>query len=278
MFKIIMYIIIVIIGIVLLYKSIKIYKESNSSIEKGMYIVFLFVYYIPIILYYLDKYNIPTKLGYTSNVDADRWFNFINSYFASVIGALISGAILIFVTYKQIENDSVEKDKNLKEQRRVNNMPVLKYDFNSNPEVRPNRLMLMSNGENNSNDFCILNFDLENIGLNTARNITCSLKLSDNKFKAHSVSSDSNCILKVDDMQIYGLMVGFDIRNSTTKKVIVTFFYNDLFNNHYSQDIHLTIEISKMNPKSKNYGVIKYRVSSCSRIIVKKEKLIKNNK
>ena len=52
------------------------YKKSQDRLEKILYILGIFVYIIPIIMFYLDRYNIPKILGWGKNVNTQNWLAF----------------------------------------------------------------------------------------------------------------------------------------------------------------------------------------------------------
>ena len=258
-----------------IYVVFKNYKSFEGPFEKIFYFLFIFVYFIPIIIYLIDRFDLLSKLGYANNIDTNRWFDFIGNYVISVVSSIISGVVLFSVTFKQIEHDNYQKDIDLKEQRRVNNIPVIKYHFVGSSDFSNNHLFVMSSGENNSQGFCILCFELENIGLNTARNIACSIRTDDFSLNSFSVSDDENYILKVGIVEQFGLMVEFDYKKSFIKNIIVTFYYDDLFNNHYEQDVQLTIKLKPCNSKRKKEKGIEFEVLSFKDFRVNKEKIIK---
>ncbi len=114
--KIVSYIIVLIITIVSVIQGVKMYKESQSPTERVLYILFLFIYFIPIIVYLLDRYNVPTTLGIANGINMNRWFEFISSYIIGIIGAIISGVFVILITLKQIKTqiESNKEDRELK--------------------------------------------------------------------------------------------------------------------------------------------------------------------
>ena len=76
-YLIILVLLMMIITVALIYSCVKLYKRTTSKIEKTIYIVLMIIYFIPIIIFLFDKFDIPTRIGYTSNIDTDRWFKFI---------------------------------------------------------------------------------------------------------------------------------------------------------------------------------------------------------
>ena len=96
--------IILTIGILLL--SIKLfikgYKDSKSDFEKALYTVLSFAITFPLLVYYLDRYNIPSKFGYTENIITSDWIGILTNYSAAIISTLLSAVFLISITFKQM--------------------------------------------------------------------------------------------------------------------------------------------------------------------------------
>ena len=111
--KIISYVIVIILTVVSLKLGVKMYKESQTIPERILYILFLFVYFIPIIIYLLDRYNIPTVIGLANGVNTNRWFEFVSSYVIGIIGAIISGIFAVLITLRQIREQIKSSKENI---------------------------------------------------------------------------------------------------------------------------------------------------------------------
>ena len=186
--------IIVIIIMLISFKSfifiVKTIKNADNLFEKTVYYSILFIIFVPIVLYLLDRFNLPSKFGYTINVNSSNWFTFISSYVGCILGSIISGIVLVGVTFSQIRRDEDRKKVETLEQRKANNMPILKYDIKFY-EKKPNtNILIMDRPENNSDDGCLIALDIENIGLNTAKNIYCNMIIEDSKHKCTSVDKN----------------------------------------------------------------------------------------
>ena len=121
---------IIILGIIANFCYIN-YKKCKDDLEKSLYILLFFVSMVPIVIYYLDRYNIPTYLGWSVNVNSQNWLGFLANYSAGIISAVISAVVLVIVTILQIKKnneDNIERDK---ENLRVQNMPILKYSIDT---------------------------------------------------------------------------------------------------------------------------------------------------
>ena len=131
----------IIIAIFFIPYFVKVYKESNTTIEKSIYILLLVFIILPIAIYYLDKYNIPSKFGYTENINSKEWLNLLTNYCESILSTLLNTAFLIFITFKQIDA-TYEDNKQLNiETQRLQNLPPNAGDGelrHRNPSVHDN--------------------------------------------------------------------------------------------------------------------------------------------
>ena len=89
------------------------YKRCKDDLEKSLYILLFFVSIIPISLYYLDRYNIPTLLGWSVNVNSQNWLSFLASYSSGVISAIIGAVVLVIVTIVQIKKNNEDSIKRI---------------------------------------------------------------------------------------------------------------------------------------------------------------------
>lgn len=137
------------------------FKEDNNPIIHFVYWCIILIFLVPAILYVMDIYNIPTLLGYTKNVNSDKWFDFFGTYAASILSALFSSAIVIFVTFQQIDKNSEENLEN----NILQNLPILKYDITENSGK--NELISISTKDDISSPLEFLMI-VENVGLNAS--------------------------------------------------------------------------------------------------------------
>ena len=216
MIKVLSYIIIIVITVVSIYGCVKMYKQSRSLVERTLYILFLIVYFIPIIIYYLDKYDIPTKLGYTNGIDTNRWFDFVSSYIVGIVGAIISGVILVLITLKQI-----------------------RIQIENNNEIK-----LKEDG-----DLHHVFFKIENIGLNHGRNINILIKVDDEIDRDFSLNRYQAFIRKEEFVWI-DLIFRLDVNNENNRKIVIEVYYDDLISNRYVQKINANFKTIKDNSKS----------------------------
>ncbi|MEE3343556.1 MAG: hypothetical protein VZS44_05655 [Bacilli bacterium] len=229
--KIVSYIIVLIITIVSVIQGVKMYKESQSPTERVLYILFLFVYFIPIIVYLLDRYNVPTTLGIANGINMNRWFEFISSYIIGIIGAIISGVFVVLITLKQIKTQ-IESNK---EDKRIENAPIFNYSFHS-LSSRYNYNHTIEIGE--YGDTYHLYFKMENIGLNHSKNINILIKVDEKEDRKFSLNGYQSFIKKNETVCIDLILT---LNNNNHRKIIVEVYYEDLLNNKYMQRINTMI-------------------------------------
>ena len=125
MLKIIVNILVSIYTIYMTYKLYREYKEIKKLNGKVVFWLIFAVIVIPVVLYYLDRYDIASKFKLVSSNNSDRWFTFLSSYLSTIVSAIIGAIALVIMTLYQLED---QREKNL-EDRRINNLPFLQYNF-----------------------------------------------------------------------------------------------------------------------------------------------------
>ena len=194
MLKIILYIFAIIIDILIIASLIlnlyKQYKNSKTIDERIVLLLILFSILLPLTIYYLDRYDIFTKLDILQNIDSDRWFNFLATYLSSIFGALIGAVTLVLMTMHQMDR----QDKKENEIVRINNMPLLNYKLTKNAgEINLENLFVTNykNGES-------INFELiiKNVGMNTIKKSFIVFSSSDFSNTYYSWLPNNGCIEK----------------------------------------------------------------------------------
>lgn len=257
MVRIISYTIIIVITIISIYKCIKMYKESKSLVERTLYILFLIVYFIPIIIYYFDKYDIPTKFGYTKGIDTNRWFDFFSSYIVGIVGAIISGAILFLITLKQIRMQI----ENYNDDKRIQNAPIFDYILSNHITVNckySHVVELKEDGE-----VYHVFFRIENIGLNHGRNINILIKVDGVEDRKFSLNGHQSFIRKEEFVWL-DLIFQLDDSNND-RKIVIEVYYDDLINNRYIQKINVVFRTVKDDIKKTRLDI--------TNIIIENEKI-----
>lgn len=229
------YIILILFCLILFILSICYYAKKKDTFEEVSGILVSFVFVIIYIIYFTDMYNIPTKLGWLRNMSSDRWFNYINNYSSSIVGAVIGGIIVVFVTRKQID----EQNKNYKDDKRIQNAPIFDFKF-SNVKVDNSKELYLFNDSGNT--YCLF-LRIENIGFNHARNVTIFIDGDNIKDIREFKLDDSRSILKKNDFINLKFIFNYKFKKSNNlRKINITIKYDDLLENKYSQKIVLKVE------------------------------------
>ena len=159
----------------------EIFDKAESIYEKIIIIIAFIVLVIPIALFFIDAINLPTFLGFTKKVDLKRWTDFIFNYVAVIAGSVVSGMILLVITLYQINT----QQKNNKEERRINNLPLMKYTVSFSAKDLDAPVINLYDGRK-GNPLTVA-VELQNVGLNLARKCYASIEseniVGDNKYK-----------------------------------------------------------------------------------------------
>lgn len=257
---------------------VKGYKESKSDFEKSLYTMLSLAIVFPLVVYYLDRYNIPSKFGYTENIISSDWVGILINYSASIFSTLLSAVFLIFVTFKQMNETYKDNIKLNNETQRIQNLPFLRYNFTherlGEEFFDENQKWIFSNQNDSNGDSIDFTMEIENIGLNAVRKVY--LEISSelfNKREYLELCNQSNIEkneIKKKEIVITNVVKG-------TYKIEIMVYYQDLLKNWYKQRIHLTISITDIyDPKTGNRNKINSVIVDEEERIKKTPSFIKN--
>jgi len=224
---------------------IKGYKDSENDFEKVLYILLSLAMWIPLIVYLLDRYNIPTKLGCTKNIISSDWVNILTNYSAAIVSTLISAVFLIFVTSKQMEKTYKDNIKLNNETQRLQNLPFLRYSFTreciERELVSEDQEWMDSDQSSSGTDDIDFILKIENIGLNTVRKVFFEIKSNLFHSKKYvELCNQSNIEknqIKTKEFIILNVAKG-------TYQIEITVYYQDLLKNWYKQKIILNVSVT----------------------------------
>lgn len=231
--------------------SVKEYRNTKSHFEKSLYIILLFSIVSLLLVYYLDRYNIPSRFGYTQNITSD-WVSILLNYSATIVSTLLSSIILIFVTFRQMDETYKDNIKLNNEMQRIQNLPLLRYDFNherlEGEMFDENKKWIFSNQDDSNSDSIDFTMEIENIGLNTVRKIYLEVESElFNKKEYFELCNQSN----IEKNQLRKKEFIITNVSKGTYKIEITVHYQDLLKNWYKQKIHLLVSVTKKcNPKT----------------------------
>ena len=249
-------IVLVALSIIILNKwCFKQVNKEKETFEKVLYIIFIAITDIFLVIYYIDRFNLPSLLQISDNVNTQNWLIVITSCISSIISATIGGLIAFFVANKEIEVDNKQSEEN----HRIQNMPLMSYEF-YNKNSNNNFIELNTNIENGT--MGKIDFAIKNIGLNAARNVKINIE---SNIINESVEN-SYYILEKDKTELISFVGYFPINEEYHFKVKI--FYQDLLLNTYEQEIEFTYELTPYTNGSERKYII-------DNLLIKEEKLIK---
>jgi len=247
------------------------YKKCETGGEKIIFIFYVIIVAIPIILYYLDLWNIPSRLNLMKNIDSQNWLGFLFTYVSTIVSSVIGVTASIYIAFIQIRKNNEDNERRDKENLRIQNMPLLKYCIDTERKC-----------ERNSSDRIItsvkygetfeLNFSLKNIGLNSVKNIIIDYE-SDVTNSTYRLSGKNNVIViekgeKIESNHFLSLEL------NSTINMKLTVYYEDVFNNWYKQIVNIIYNASSRLKNGEYIGNVNYCVEN--EILISKDEI--NNK
>lgn len=238
-------------SVVLIVFSIKIfikgYKDAKNEFEQVLYIVLSIAIMFPLVIYYLDRYNIPSRLGYTENINSSEWVSILMNYSAAIITAIIGAIFLVYVTFKQMNETYRDNIKLNNETQRIQNMPFLNYNFThekiNEKLFGEKQKWIFSNHDAGNSDSIDFTMEVENIGLNAVRKIYLEVESElFNKKEIFELCNQSN----IDKNEIKKKEFIITNVSKGTYKIEIIVYYQDLLKNWYKQKIHLTISVTNV--------------------------------
>ena len=255
--NIILFIITLTIICLTLYFIYKSTEKSNSLVEKISYIILATVDSAILIIYYFDRFNVATELGWNTNVNTQNWLNFIATYTTGIISAGIAALVSVFVTIYQIKKNDEENDKRDKENFRIQNMPLLKYDCVQERNASVKLTQLDTNIEENKGVTQQITLSLKNIGLNSIRKYYMKIESNILKRKYIFEIAKESVIEKGQEV-----IIPFVLRLKTEEiyNFKITLYYQDLVFNIYEQDVILEYKLFSANDGLNHYYDYKFMV------------------
>lgn len=236
-------IIIIIIAVVLLYLfARKQYKQGETFFEKVMVILYFLICLFPLGIIFFDGINILSILKLGDKVEGKIWLELLFNYGALIIGQIFSAIILFFITRMQIDAAREENYERDKIERRINNMPLLKYSFMDT--LASKVYELNTNGKSKTNRYLGINID--NVGDSAVRKCYLQIK-SDVLDKAYNFKiSEQSCLPSGKEE-----LIAFNMKlNEGVYKFSIMIYYQDLIHNWYSQEILLEYTTTEYHANS----------------------------
>lgn len=233
-------------------------KKSKDNIEKIVGVITIIISNIFLIIYYIDRFNLPTRLKINTNVDTQNWLMIITTCIASIISAAIGGLIAFGVARDQIKENNKQNSENL----RIQNMPMLKYEIKTegskNDEIDIEHLII-SNCEDKTSRPYDLFIDIKNIGLNNVKRIFVDFESEIVNGKYRILGKKSLIpIEKNETQQIYRY---FALESGKEYEMKLKVYYEDVLQNWYCQMVDIKYNATNISNGSYPLGHIKYKVN-----------------
>lgn len=249
---------ILIVFIIFLYK--KGYKSYKDEFSKLLYCLLLNSIIFLLIVYYLDRFNVPSILWYTKNTNSSDWINILTNSFITIISTMLSSIILLKITFKQLEETRKDNIELNNENHRIQNAPLLKYNFTLEHlegvfTENQKWILINQNDINQHKEALEFVISIGNIGLNTARNV--NLTMESLLFNQKEIFEMFNQSIIEKDQIIKKEIIIPNVQEGTYK-IFITVFYQDLLKNWYKQKIELIVSMTNIFDSSiGSYTIIK---------------------
>lgn len=258
----------IIIGI-LFFITLKAVNKANSLIEKLVYISIFVLVVAIFVTYYLDRYNIPTYFLLVRNVNSQNWLSLVGNYISGIVSAIIGGLVVVWSTMYQVKKNSEDNEKRNMESLRLQNLPIIKYDINTEARGKGDlEELILTNKEHESGEVYCLNIILKNIGMNTIKNTILDFK-SELVNNAVCRLLGKEAICPIEKGEVIEINRYFSLSPSPKDyEMNLTIYYQDVFSNWYKQEILIHYSASEVFKEGRNIGRISYNVKEESRINV----------
>lgn len=260
--NIILFIITMTILLLMIYFIYKATNKSNSLAETISYLVLAIIDITLLGIYYLDRFNIPTELGWNINVNTQNWLNFIGTYITGILGAGIGVIASVLITIYQIKKNNEENRIRDNENLRIQNMPMLKYEIETtgydDPGADIENLIITNCNEDKSMPYELF-LNIKNIGLNNIKRVVVDLESPIIK-KIYRVIGDKN-IIPIEKNEIMKIYKYFNLERGKEYPIKLKIYYQDVLQNWYYQTVDITYEATEINNGSYPIGIVNYKVS-----------------
>ena len=232
-------------------------KEKDKAV-KVLYGVCLIISDIFLIIYYTDRFNIPTFFKMNQNVDTQNWLNNISNFVSNILLATIGGIIAFVIARHEIN----ENNKQNLENNRIQNMPMLKYNITTDVKGKKinidNHIFTKYDNVNNSGIYDI-SINIKNIGLNNVKRIIVDIQSENFINKDRAIGRDTQVpVEKGENIEIYRL---FSLLKGKEYKMILNVYYEDVLQNWYLQEVEIKYNASNVFDNEGNIGYVSYIVN-----------------
>lgn len=241
-------------------------KNSKSLAEIIAYITLTIVIFTILFIYYLDRYNIPTKLNLIANINSQNWLSFLGNYFGAVIGAVIGALVAVWTTLYQIKKNNEQNEIRDKENLRVQNMPIIKYEVNSERRGTGElNELLLTNVENSDGYAYEFNIIIKNISENSIKDIIVDFKSDIINNRTYRLTG-KGCINPLEGGGIIEINRYFSLKSNNDYEIFLTVYYQDVLSNWYKQDLVVFYNATNRFKNGQYIGSVNFQVRKEERI------------
>lgn len=242
--------------ILLVYKDI---KNSETFVEKIVYVIYALIVIAITLIYVLDRYNIPTEFGLSSNVDTQNWLEVLGNYCTGIISSIIAALVAVWTTLHQIQKNNEDNDKRDAKNLRIQNMPILKFSLNTEDDIPLEVENFIKTGIEGENTYKLI-AKLKNVGLNTIKNMKVDFEIDvSNTIKKRVIGEKSIEILEKGEELIIGKYLTLK-HTDEPYKIRIIVYYEDVLNNWYKQVVFVDYKATNVLKNSGYIGVIENNV------------------
>lgn len=233
-------------------------KKSNDNIEKIVGVITIIISNIFLVIYYFDRFNLPTILKINTNVDTQNWLIIITTCVSSIIASAIGGLIAFGIARNQIKETTIQNNENL----RIQNMPMLKYEIettgNNDKEIDIEHLII-TNCENKTLKSYDLFICIKNIGLNNVKRILVDFEstMVNSTYRILGKSS----LIPIEKNESKNIYRYFALESGKEYKIKLKVYYEDVLQNWYFQTVDIIYNATKLNNRSYPMGIVDYKVN-----------------
>lgn len=260
--NIILFIMTMAVIVLMLYFIYKAFDKSSNMVERISYVVLAIIDVTLFGIYYLDKFNIPTELGWNKNVNTQNWLNFLGTYITGIISAGIGAVVSVFITIYQIRKNNEDNEKRDSENLRIQNMPMLKYEIETtNAENKKIDIeeLIISNCDHNVSIPYNLFVTIKNIGLNNVKRIIVDFESAIVKNKERILGK--NNIIPMEKNESKNLYTYFALETGKEYLIKLNVYYEDVLQNWYYQTVDIYYNASKVHNGTYPIGIIHYQIN-----------------
>lgn len=246
---------------IMFFLSYRAITKAESLAEKITELIMAMVMFIVLIIYYSDRYDIPTKLNLTMNINAQNWLSFIGNYVSSFISAIIGALVAFWTTIYQIKKNNEENNRRDKENLKIQNMPILKYDINTERKGTGDLSeLIVTNKENELGNAYNLNIILKNIGMNSIKNILIDFQSSVINNSIYRLLG-KNAVNPLEKGEVIELNKYFSLKPSDKYyEMIIVIYYQDVLSNWYKQKVEIHYNANNILSNANYSGTLTFKV------------------